>query len=31
MSKMKLAGLMLDRVKEQIDEMSEGIELFPRE
>jgi phosphopantothenoylcysteine decarboxylase/phosphopantothenate--cysteine ligase len=31
MSKMKLAGLILDRVKEQIDEMSEGIELFPRE
>ncbi len=30
MSKAKLAGLILDRLKAQLDEMSEGIELFPR-
>jgi len=30
MSKARLAGLILDRLKEQWDEMSEGIELFPK-
>ena len=30
MSKEKLAGLILDRVREHLDEMSKGIELFPR-
>ena len=30
MTKARLAGLILDRLKEQWDEMSEGIELFPK-
>lgn len=30
MSKTKLAGLILDRVKGHLDEMSQGIELFPK-